>query len=368
MRKSAYMWLGLGLALVSAGAAAQTGTPVTNSGNGVSGTVPVYSGAATLGAGITLSKVATTGNYNDLADAPLWEDWGGNVYAPGIIFVSGHANLGGTSDIGATLNVAGWSSFSGNVGIGFTNPATPLSVLTSNGSTGLTIGIDGTYSNNRPRATLGVSGWQGVFGLYNSADSQTVSINAGGNSYFTGGNVGIGTTAPAYSLDVAGVARAQQGVIYPDGNKQTTAWTGVLCGGDYAEAVDVKGSTKSYEPGDVLVIGAESGSDVVKSFEPYSTSVTGVYATKPGVVGRRQTIDAKSTTTEVPMAMVGIVPTKVSAENGPIKRGDLLVSSSTPGYAMKGTDHSKMLGAVLGKALGNLDSGTGTIEVVITLQ
>jgi hypothetical protein len=47
---------------------------------------------------------------------------------------------------------------------------------------------------------------------------------------------------------------------------------------------------------------------------------------------------------EVPMAVVGIVPCKVSAENGAIEVGDLLVASFTPGHAMKGTDRSKMLG------------------------
>lgn len=66
--------------------------------------------------------------------------------------------------------------------------------------------------------------------------------------------------------------------------------------------------------------------------------------------------------------MVGIVPTKVSSENGPIDQGDLLVSSSTPGYAMKGTDRDRMVGAVLGKALGILEHGTGVIEVLISLQ
>ncbi len=68
------------------------------------------------------------------------------------------------------------------------------------------------------------------------------------------------------------------------------------------------------------------------------------------------------------MAMVGIVPTKVTTENGPIHRGDLLVSSSLPGYAMKGTDRSRLIGAVLGKAMGSLDSGSGVIEVLVTLQ
>ncbi len=38
------------------------------------------------------------------------------------------------------------------------------------------------------------------------------------------------------------------------------------------------------------------------------------------------------------------------------------------GYAMKGTDRSRMLGAVVGKAMANLESGKGVIEVLVTLQ
>lgn len=68
------------------------------------------------------------------------------------------------------------------------------------------------------------------------------------------------------------------------------------------------------------------------------------------------------------MAMVGIVPTHVTAMNGPIHIGDLLVASPVPGYAMKGTDRSRMLGAIIGKALNNLTTGRGTIEVGISLQ
>jgi hypothetical protein len=71
---------------------------------------------------------------------------------------------------------------------------------------------------------------------------------------------------------------------------------------------------------------------------------------------------------EVPLAVVGIVPCKVTAENGPIQAGDLLVTSSTAGYAMRGTDRGKMLGAVVGKALEPLSGGTGLIQVLVTLQ
>lgn len=92
----------------------------------------------------------------------------------------------------------------------------------------------------------------------------------------------------------------------------------------------------------------------------------GIYATKPGVVGRREAVAMSSN--NIPMAMIGVVPTKVSAENGPIHRGDLLVSSSTPGYAMKGTDRSRLVGAVIGKAMGSLESAKGVVEVLVTLQ
>ena len=177
----------------------------------------------------------------------------------------------------------------------------------------------------------------------------------------SGGNVGIGTTNPQAKLEVNGSLR-----FTSDGSTQSTAWTGILCGGDYAEAVDVRGDLKHYGPGDVLVIASGDGGDVEKASEPYSTMVAGIYATKPGVIGRRQTLLKDST--DVPMAMVGIVPAKVSAENGAIRKGDLLVTASTPGYAMKGTDRSRLVGAVIGKAMGSLDSSTGVIEVLVTLQ
>ena len=114
------------------------------------------------------------------------------------------------------------------------------------------------------------------------------------------------------------------------------------------------------------MLSSDKDGEVEKASKTYSTTVAGIYATKPGVIGRRQSLSKD--VPDVPMAMVGIVPAKVSAENGPIHRGDLLVTASIPGYAMKGTDRSRMLGAVVGKAMSSLDSGTGVIEVLVTLQ
>jgi hypothetical protein len=187
-----------------------------------------------------------------------------------------------------------------------------------------------------------------------------------------GGNVGVGTTAPTQKLEVNGNLRLTNGsagsIIFADGTTQSTAWTGTLCGGDYAESVEVSGERTRYEPGDVLAIDSSNPGRVIKSSEKYSTTVAGIYSTKPGAIGRRQTTAQTKNGTEVPMAMVGIVPTKVSAENGAIHPGDILVTSSIPGHAMKGTDRSLFAGAVVGKAMGSLDSGTGVIEVLVSLQ
>ena len=174
-----------------------------------------------------------------------------------------------------------------------------------------------------------------------------------------------GNSSLAGNLNLKG---AGSSIAFPDGTVQSTAWNGVLSGGDYAESVNVQGDRNSYEPGDVLIINPQVEGGFVLSSHAYSTAVMGIYSTKPGARGRRQKTDLSYMKDEVPMAMIGIVPTKVSAENGPIHSGDLLVTSSRPGYAMKGTDRSQMLGAVIGKALGHLDSGTGVIEVGVTLQ
>jgi hypothetical protein len=74
----------------------------------------------------------------------------------------------------------------------------------------------------------------------------------------------------------------------------------------------------------------------------------------------------------VPLAVIGVVPTKVSSENGPIRRGDLLVNSRRAGHAMKGTQPQLMIGAVVGKALENFDGlgggDTGVIKVLVNVK
>jgi thiamine monophosphate kinase len=93
--------------------------------------------------------------------------------------------------------------------------------------------------------------------------------------------------------------------------------------------------------------------------------VAGVYSTQPGFLGG-QTVEGE-VEGAIPLAIVGVVPVKVTAENGAIRPGDLLVASSVPGHAMKAGANPPQ-GTVIGKAMEKLDTGTGVIRLLATLQ
>jgi hypothetical protein len=68
------------------------------------------------------------------------------------------------------------------------------------------------------------------------------------------------------------------------------------------------------------------------------------------------------------VALTGRVWTWCDASSGPIVPGDLLTTAATPGHAMAVRDHARAQGAVLGKAMSSLDSGTGLVLVLVNLQ
>jgi hypothetical protein len=140
-------------------------------------------------------------------------------------------------------------------------------------------------------------------------------------------------------------------------------------GADFAESVAVTEPKANYEPGDVMIIDSGLRRTMARSTAAYSTMVAGIYSTKPGIIAAPyESIEDPRRADEIPLAVVGIVPCKVTADNGAIRPGDLLVTSSLAGHAMKGNDRSRMLGAIVGKALEPLEKGTGQILVLVTLQ
>jgi len=172
------------------------------------------------------------------------------------------------------------------------------------------------------------------------------------------GNVAIFKSGNPGTVNVARINAAGRGFF--NGGTQ-------VGGADLAEAFDVNGSFTNYKPGDVLVISTSQDRTMEKSSTPYSSLVAGVFATKPGLMlTEGNAVD--DITDKVPLGMVGVIPTKVCDEGGAIQRGDLLVTSSKAGYAMKGDPERVKPGQVIGKALQELASGEGMIKVLVNVK
>jgi hypothetical protein len=205
------------------------------------------------------------------------------------------------------------------------------------------------------------------------ANSNGVAVYASSTSsdaLIVGANQGSGDLLKLFSGSGGSNLRLRvtnAGEVYADG----TFHPG---GADFAEAFAVEGDARDYEPGDVLVISERSDATVERCVEAASTRVAGVVATRPGVLmsPRGTAEDMKDA---VPLGVVGVIPTRVSAEGGAIHRGDLLVTSGTPGHAMKaspvllGGVAVYPTGAVLGKALEEFAGpGTGVIKVLVNVR
>jgi len=128
-------------------------------------------------------------------------------------------------------------------------------------------------------------------------------------------------------------------------------------GADVAELINASGPLSA---GDVVVADPARPETVMRTAKPYDTAVVGVVSTDPAIT-------LSKSKGSVPLALAGRVPIKASAENGPIRPGDLLTTSGTPGYAMRCGSRERCQGAIVAKSLGALESGTGTITALVML-
>ncbi len=119
-------------------------------------------------------------------------------------------------------------------------------------------------------------------------------------------------------------------------------WTYKGSGADLAEIYGTNDAT--LEAGDVVALDPAMKAGVQKSTKAYDSTAVGVISTAPGmIIG---TIEDSGATGAL-VALSGRVPVKVNMENGPIKKGDYLTPSTTPGVAMKSTK----AGIVIGQAM-----------------
>lgn len=133
--------------------------------------------------------------------------------------------------------------------------------------------------------------------------------------------------------------------------------------GDIAERIPLSsfivGTDKVPMPGDIVVVNPDGL--IEKCLSPNSKYVMGIVSTKPAHVLRGMIQDS------VPIALNGVVPCNVSDEQGMIKPGDMIVSSSQPGYGMK-APYMLQPGTVVAKALEPQVESSDTILVIVMLR
>jgi hypothetical protein len=168
------------------------------------------------------------------------------------------------------------------------------------------------------------------------------------------GYVGINNSNPQAPLDVVGGINCH--FITIEG------------GSDLAEPFPMSVADKQITQGSVVVIDDENPGRLKLSTRPYDTRVAGVVSgangVHPGIQMEQQALLGGGRN----VALSGRVYVQADASYGPIKPGDLLTTSATPGHAMKVTDHARAEGAILGKAMTGLNEGSGFVLVLVTLQ
>ena len=373
---------------------------VTGSAGSVTNAVTFNNGGSGAASGTTYDgSAARTISYNTVGASPLAGSsslvttgtitsgtWNGSTVA------IGYGGTGATTQQAAINALTGTQTSGRYLRSDGTNAS--LSAIQAADVPTLNQNTTGSAGSVSSSVTFNNGGAGDVSGTtFNGGAAKTVSYNTVGAPSTTGTNAsgtwGINITGSAASATTAGtVTTAAQGNITSVGTltslsvsgtatlgtvSTTTLTTGAnttagtitgnwsLSAGSkmqatYADLAEYYKPDTNVEAGDVVVLGGEF--DVTTTELEHDHRVAGIVSTDPAYLMNAKSDDSSY----VAIALTGRVPCKVI---GPINKGDLLVTSSTKGYAQK-LDNSKWIpGCVIGKSLENVGEGQHTIEVAV---
>jgi hypothetical protein len=334
-----------------------------------------------------------------------------------VLFVAPQTAHGQWTTNGNNIN----NTNSGNVGVGTTTPGSKLDVKTNSAAVNGTVSItpDGTnnyYAGNNHDALFVDGSLLSPHGLYTGAvvrllrlrsqtgvDTFTVGRNgdmlASPSTYYssytlklgpdasnswhagtdydvllidgTGYNAhGVYTGKTLRPLRVTNASGGDAFVINRDGNATFGGNVTVSgnIGAKYQDVAEWVPARQQLIAGTVVALDPLKSNQVIASTHSYDTRVAGVVSSQPGIT-LGEAGDGK-----LLVATTGRVRVKVDATRGPIRIGDLLVTSDKAGFAMRskpimiGGRQIHAPGTLIGKALEPLPRGTGEILVLLSLQ
>ena len=249
------------------------------------------------------------------------------------------------TDFSGAMTLAGVLTTTANIAIN-TGTAAAVTTTTAVGelfnTTATTVMIGGdavTQFRNNTKATSTTTGAVQVTG--------GISV-ATGNLYIGGSG---------------GTAIVHTGHILPSSNLtanlgSSTAWYntfyGVSTQAQYADLAENYVADDNYEIGTVVVFGGDAEITVTNEFADHR--VAGVISANPAYL-------MNAAVSGLPVALRGRVLVRVS---GPVAKGDLLVTSTTPGYARSVGSDTGFGVRIFAKSLEvNTNNGTNIIEAVI---
>lgn len=310
------------------------------------GSIRIYKGAVDASIGIHANGNSTT------ATATLLVGDGGVTWSSNRFIVT--SNTAASSTTTGALVVAGGVGalqvYATNL---FDSGNRAVTSVTPSGTTYLGVS---SLTSSGPAVTFSLTNL-GVQTLTGTANQVLVN---GGSGVATTGTItltlpqDLGTaSSPTFNDVTMSVLSADV-----DGSQVDGTWTlnpGASWQATFADLAEWYTADEFYEPGTVLVFGGTD--EVTTTTISNDNRVAGVVSTDAAYV-----LNVKLRGTRAAcIALQGRVPCKVA---GRVKKGDMLTTSSYPGYACKAVDPK--VGTIIGKALEDKDTpDMGVIEVAV---
>jgi hypothetical protein len=332
---------------------------ITSTGANIAGTFNATGNAnvGNLGAA-TVVATTLTGTLSTAAQTSITSV--GTLSALAVTGNTTSGNFVGTLN-GSGANVTAISAT--NISAGTLAQARLANAAVTLGSTALTLGatvttVAGLSSVTSTTFVGALTGAATTAGTVTTAAQPNITSVGTLSALTVTGNVTGGNLVTAGLVSLSSITKTGSNGVGNIGSSTSTFNTifAKATSAQYADLAEMYVSDADYPPGTVVEFGGEY--EITISSSSHSTAVAGIVSTNPSYLMN----STQAGEHVLPIALTGRVPCRVQ---GPVRKGDVLVASSTPGVAQR-IGMNWQPGCVVGKSMEAIDTAEiQTIEVAV---